>query len=62
MEKCQLKGKFVPDKDGKLKPVFKLTEINVNLPGPASRHLQCAGPPRPSWCGRVWRWLTSRLF
>lgn len=63
MVKGQLRGKYVPDKDGKLRPVLKLIEMNANLPEAASccPHSPMSSKP-PAWYSRVWLWVKSKVF
>lgn len=63
MAKNQLKGKYVPDKDGKLRPVLKLTEFNVNLPVSVSCHPYSPILSKsPAWYSRVWHWVRNRIL
>lgn len=62
MGKVNFKGKYVPDKNGKLKPVLRFTDINVNLPETACRYRHHAGlSPVNAWYNKVWDWLTKKL-
>ncbi|MCL6561015.1 MAG: hypothetical protein K6U74_19945 [Firmicutes bacterium] len=56
MARTQLSGKYVPDKNGKLKPVLKLNEINISPPATVSRY-----PDSPA-LSKIWRWIKSRIL
>jgi hypothetical protein len=55
----RFKGRYVPDRNGKLKLVIKLMNINVDLPGSSNAYSSSLLKP-PAWYGRLWLWLKSR--
>lgn len=63
MGNVRFKGKYVPDKHGKLIPVLWFTDINVNLPEPDCRyHHHPGSSPVKAWHDRVWTWIKKKLF
>lgn len=62
MAESQLKGRFVPDKDGKLKTVYTLTAARAGPLPPACRLPRFPGPRQIAWCGRLWLWVKKRVF
>ena len=58
----KLKGKFVPDKNGKLKPVLKWTETYVDFTAPASFASSSLFTKPPALFGGLWRWIRNRIF
>jgi len=61
MVKNQIRGKYVPDKDGKLRPVLKLIEMKVDLPV-SSSHNPFSPVLSPAWYSRAWLWLKNKIF
>jgi len=63
MEKCQLKGKYIPDKDGKLRHTLNFTKMNVSLPVPVNYRYNLFFPTRSvSWYKKIWLWLTNNIL
>lgn len=63
MAKGQLRGKYVPDKDGKLRTVLKLTEIKANVPVSDSCYHDSSNLfNSPAWYNRIWFWVKNRIL
>ena len=62
MVKNQLKGRFVPDKDGKLKTVYTLTAARAGPLPPACRLPLFPAPRQIAWYGRLWLWVKKKVF
>ncbi|MCL6638814.1 MAG: hypothetical protein K6T80_03925 [Firmicutes bacterium] len=62
MEKSRLKGLYIPDKDGKLRPVIRLSDIHYYLPATASSAFGNQPPyPAPGLLDRTWKWIKRYL-
>jgi len=61
MTNHRLTGKYVPDKDGKLRPTLIFTETNSNMLTLASRHANHSSifGAIPSWYKKVRLWVKN---
>ncbi|MDD3653647.1 MAG: hypothetical protein PHO01_05615 [Desulfotomaculaceae bacterium] len=58
----QLKGKYVPDQDGKLRPILNLIEFNINVPVSASNsYYGLLSNSDASWYKKVWLWIKDNI-
>ncbi len=62
MTKQRLIGKYVPDKDGKLRHTLSFIETNINLPTSTSR-FNNAFPSitTVSWYKKIWYWMKNNI-
>ncbi|NPV72509.1 MAG: hypothetical protein HPY89_01675 [Pelotomaculum sp.] len=58
MDNNQLKGKFVPDKNGKLRPVLKLTDYEISV----LRNCPSSLIKQQPWYTRAWNWVRKRIL
>jgi hypothetical protein len=61
MARNRFKGIYVPDKDGKLRPVLRLSDTNAYLPATASTLSDQSAYPDYSLIDKTWKWL-KRYF
>ena len=61
MASNSFKGIYVPDKDGKLRPVLRLTDTSNYLPATASTIPGQTAYPDSGLLNRTWKWL-KRYF
>ena len=63
MRNVKFKGKYVPDRNGKLKPVLRYTDININLPESACRYRPHPGKsPAKAWYNKIWDWFAKNFL